>query len=84
MNQIDEESKVVINDEEQYSIWPAGRVNALGWHDAGFSGTNQACLEHINKVWTDMRPKSLRLEMAANETAGAAVTSRHPEGAQRP
>jgi MbtH protein len=52
--------KVVVNDEEQYSIWPADRDNPLGWRDAGKSGLKAECLEHINRVWTDMRPLSLR------------------------
>ena len=55
--------KVVVNDEEQYSIWPAGRENALGWKDAGKSGSRGECLEHIKSVWTDMRPRSLREHM---------------------
>ena len=55
--------KVVINHEEQYSIWPAERENPLGWTDAGKSGTKQECLEHIKEVWTDMRPLSLRRKM---------------------
>ncbi|PZD72644.1 hypothetical protein C1752_03480 [Acaryochloris thomasi RCC1774] len=57
--------KVVINHEEQYSIWPEERENALGWKDAGFSGNKQACLDHIEKTWTDMRPLSLRKKMKA-------------------
>ena len=52
--------KVVVNDEEQYSIWPAGKDNALGWKDAGKSGTKEECLAHIKEVWTDMRPLSIR------------------------
>lgn len=48
------------NQEEQYSIWPADRENPLGWNDAGKSGTKQQCLDYIEEVWTDMRPKSLR------------------------
>lgn len=52
--------KVVRNDEDQYSIWPADRENPLGWHDASFSGTRGECLDHIKRTWTDMRPKSLR------------------------
>lgn len=56
-------TKVVLNDEEQYSIWPADRDNPSGWYDAGFSGTKEECLEHIERVWTDMRPKSLREAM---------------------
>ena len=55
--------KVVINDEEQYSIWPADRENALGWNDVGVRGTKQECLDYIKQVWTDMRPLSLRKKM---------------------
>lgn len=55
--------KVVLNHEEQYSIWPAHRENAPGWRDAGISGTKEACLAHIKEVWTDMRPLSLRRAM---------------------
>lgn len=54
---------VVVNHEEQYSIWPAGRENALGWTNAGMSGTKPECLAYINEVWTDMRPLSLRQKM---------------------
>jgi MbtH protein len=55
--------RVVINHEEQYSIWPADRENALGWRDAGKSGSKQECLDYIQRVWTDMRPLSLRQKM---------------------
>jgi MbtH protein len=55
--------KVVINHEEQYSIWPADRENALGWQDAGKQGSKAECLAHIDIVWTDMRPLSLRKHM---------------------
>ena len=55
--------KVVVNHEEQYSIWPIGRDNAVGWKDAGKSGLKQECLEYIKEVWTDMRPLSLRQKM---------------------
>lgn len=51
---------VVRNDEEQYSIWPRGRELPAGWHDTGFSGAKADCLSHVDTVWTDMRPKSLR------------------------
>ena len=57
--------KVVLNDEEQYSIWPAQRENPPGWKDAGFSGAKQDCLAYIQEVWTDMRPLSLRKKMQA-------------------
>jgi MbtH protein len=52
--------KVVINHEEQYSIWPQYRENPLGWRDEGKVGLKGECLEHIERVWTDMRPLSLR------------------------
>jgi MbtH protein len=55
--------KVVVNHEEQYSIWPADRENALGWNDAGKTGTKAECLDYIKEVWTDMRPLSLRKKM---------------------
>ena len=52
--------KVVVNHEEQYSIWPADRENPLGWSDAGKSGTKTECLAFVKEVWTDMRPLSVR------------------------
>lgn len=55
--------KVVVNHEEQYSIWPADRENALGWKDAGKQGNKDECLAYIKEVWTDMRPLSLRQKM---------------------
>jgi MbtH protein len=55
--------KVVVNHEEQYSIWPAERENPLGWRDAGKVGDKQECLAYISEVWTDMRPLSLRKQM---------------------
>ncbi len=59
--------KVVVNHEEQYSIWPAERENAKGWRDAGKEGTREECLAYIKEVWTDMRPLSLRKQMAQGE-----------------
>jgi len=55
--------KVVVNHEEQYSIWDVERENPLGWRDAGKEGTKEECLSYINEVWTDMRPLSLRRKM---------------------
>ena len=52
--------QVVVNHEEQYSIWPADRGLPRGWKNAGKSGTKQECLDYIEEVWTDMRPLSLR------------------------
>jgi MbtH protein len=58
--------KVVLNHEEQYSIWPADRENPAGWRDDGKVGTKAECLAYIEEVWTDMRPLSLRRAMEAN------------------
>jgi len=55
--------KVVVNHEEQYSIWPEHKETALGWKDVGKSGPKAECLEYIKEVWTDMRPLSLRKKM---------------------
>jgi MbtH protein len=55
--------RVVVNHEEQYSIWPAQRELPLGWRDAGKEGTKSECLAYIEQVWTDMRPLSLRKQM---------------------
>ncbi|MGC3860669.1 MbtH family protein [Micromonospora chersina] len=57
--------RVVVNHEEQYSIWFAERELPAGWTATGFEGTRADCLAHIDEVWTDMRPKSLRERMAA-------------------
>jgi MbtH protein len=56
--------KVVVNHEEQYSIWLADKENPLGWKDISKSGSKQECLDYIKEVWTDMRPLSLRKKMA--------------------
>jgi MbtH protein len=57
------EYDVVLNDEEQYSIWPTGRELPSGWRREGTRGGKQACLDRIETVWTDMRPKSLRVAL---------------------
>jgi MbtH protein len=56
--------QVVINDEEQYSIWPAHKVPPEGWRGVGCEGSREECLDHIEKVWTDMRPLSVRRQLA--------------------
>lgn len=55
--------RVVVNHEEQYSIWPEGRDIPPGWREAGKSGPKSECLEWVKEVWTDMRPLSLRKQM---------------------
>jgi len=52
--------KVVINHEEQYTIWPADRENPLGWKDVGKVGRESDCLDYIEEVWTDLRPPLVR------------------------
>jgi MbtH protein len=59
---------VVINHEEQYSIWPSGRDMPPGWTAVEMTGPKADCLAYIDEVWTDMRPLSLRQRMS--ETAG--------------
>lgn len=54
---------VVVNDEEQYSIWSVGKPIPAGWREAGKQGEKQACLDYIAEVWVDMRPLSLRKQM---------------------
>lgn len=63
---------VVINDEGQYSIWPSYKTIPAGWHDEGMRGNKEACLAHIDKVWTDMRPLSLRRALAEGAERGEA------------
>jgi len=71
MNRDDKEDnttyKVVVNHEEQYSIWPADRENPLGWRDVGKSGAKTECLAYIKEVWTDMRPLNLRKKLEKQE-----------------
>jgi len=57
---------VVMNHEEQYSIWPDYKDIPAGWTAVGKVGPKQECLDYINEVWTDMRPLSLRKQMEAN------------------
>ena len=59
--------EVVVNAEEQYSIWAVGREVPVGWRSVGVRGTKQVCLDHIDEVWTDLRPLSLRRQQAENE-----------------
>jgi MbtH protein len=65
--------KVVVNHEEQYSIWPSDREAPAGWREVGKAGSKAECLAHIKEVWTDMRPLSLRkkMEVRTHQTNGA-------------
>ncbi|GLZ39065.1 MbtH family NRPS accessory protein [Actinokineospora sp. NBRC 105648] len=55
--------QVLVNDEDQYSLWPASREVPAGWRAEGTTGTKDECSAHVDKVWTDMRPRSLREHM---------------------
>ncbi|MGZ0198917.1 MbtH family protein [Streptomyces sp. RM1] len=57
--------KVIINEEEQYSLWRDDQQLPPGWTDAGKTGTKDECTQYIKEVWTDMRPLSLRRQMGA-------------------
>jgi MbtH protein len=65
-----DEYTVVVNDEEQYSIWAADRSLPLGWRETGTRGTKEQCLAHIAEVWTDMRPLSVRQQVPGRPVAG--------------
>ena len=85
MNEGDKEDskyKVVVNHEEQYSIWIANRANPPGWRDAAKSGTKSECLAYIKEVWTDMRPLSLRNRMDEPAMVNE-VTSTHAQIPER-
>ena len=64
--------RVVRNDDEQYSIWPADRELPAGWAAEGTAGSRGTCLNHIERTWTDMRPASLRRRL---EVTAAAATA---------
>jgi MbtH protein len=59
------EYRVLVNAEEQYSLWLAALSIPNGWTDTGVRGSKATCLKHVDEVWTDMRPKSLRVSRSA-------------------
>lgn len=61
--------QVLVNHEEQYSIWPDWKAVPGGWNDVGIRGDKKTCLDYIEKTWTDMRPLSLRRFMDGPSTA---------------
>ncbi|MFD5730788.1 MbtH family protein [Streptomyces sp. NPDC058368] len=58
---------VAVNDEEQHALWPAGTPLPAGWRPEGFNGTEEECVAHVDQVWPDIRPLSLRRRLAAGE-----------------
>lgn len=67
-NDDNEEMKVLVNDEEQYSLWPVYLEVPVGWRETGMAGSKSDCLEYVKATWTDMRPKSLRLAMEQGQS----------------
>ena len=59
----DAQYKVLVNEEEQYSLWPHWKDVPAGWRDTGHAGLKQECLDYVERVWVDMRPLSLRQAM---------------------
>ena len=71
--------RVVINLEDQYSIWPIKKEIPYGWSEGGKIGTKEECLAHIKRVWVDMRPRSLKEAMVdrqQSEVIDAKIPSR--------
>lgn len=62
---MDDNARFVVlrNDEDQYSLWPAGQEVPAGWHPVGKEGSKEECVAYVDEVWTDMRPRSLREQM---------------------
>jgi len=78
MSKIDDEAtvfNVVINIEDQYSIWPVDKPIPHGWRAVGKSGLKPECLAYIEEVWTDMRPRSLCEAMEASRTSTSSTTA---------
>ena len=76
------EYQVLVNSEEQYSLWLAGQAIPNGWRQVGPKGQKQVCLDYVKEVWTDMRPLSVRkamekyqAEQAARKAAEAEATA---------
>jgi MbtH protein len=83
------EYQVLVNTEEQYSLWLAGQAIPNGWRQVGPKGQKQVCLDYVKEVWTDMRPLSVRkamekyqAEQAARKAAEAAGGAPGGEGGE--
>ncbi|AJW40852.1 MbtH family protein [Rhodococcus sp. IEGM 1401] len=64
---------VLVNDEDQHSLWPTFSEVPQGWRVVFGEDTRAACLEYVEKNWTDMRPRSLREAMEADAAARASA-----------
>ncbi|MFD9739334.1 MbtH family protein [Umezawaea sp. NPDC059074] len=59
-------NQVLVNEEGQYSLWPMDKEVPAGWASTGKSGSRQFCMDYVDQVWTDMRPRKLREQMATD------------------
>jgi MbtH protein len=81
------EYQVLVNSEEQYSLWLAGQAIPNGWRQVGPTGQKQVCLDYVKEVWTDMRPLSVRKAMEkyqAEQAARKAASAAGAEGVENP
>lgn len=65
---------VVINDEDQYSVWQQDQELPLGWRRDGFTGSRESCLTYIDAAWTDMTPRSVRRWLESRQARGDVLT----------
>ncbi|MFF9066508.1 MbtH family protein [Streptomyces sp. NPDC014891] len=65
---------VVVNDEEQHAVWPEDTPLPAGWRPEGFAGTEEQCVAHVDRVWPDIRPLSLRRRLAAERSGDRTET----------
>jgi len=72
---------VVCNDEEQYALWDVDRVAPPGWHPVGFSGSRSACVAHVDRQWTDLRPRSARTSPDPGSDTGSDTATGPATGA---
>ncbi|MFJ1590952.1 MbtH family protein [Kitasatospora albolonga] len=74
--------QVVVNDEEQHALWPARTAPPAGWRVEGFRGSEEECMAHVDRVWPDIRPLSLRRRLAdaADTSATSAASSAVVDG----
>src|ERR1700756_2196861 len=75
------EYQVLVNSEEQYSLWLAGQAVPNGWRQVGPRGKKQVCLDYVKEVWTDMRPLSVRKAMEAHAKAQEEAKARQAQEA---
>ena len=73
------EYEVLVNGEEQYSLWLAGQAVPNGWRQVGPRGKKQVCLDYVKEVWTDMRPLSVRKAMEAHAKAQEEAKARQAQ-----